>query len=125
MYIQQPGSISKRKEADRFGIETKKMERMGKDTFVVHGSGGNHFECKITNPKIKFAESGRLSFVMSDINKVTNPCQTCSNNRYRNEDKEEICDDCTEHKNYKLDVNYYKPKLWKRLSSKDKNASTV
>lgn len=58
----QPNGNKLLKEQTKFGVDTKKMERTGKDTFVVHGSGGNHFEGKITNPKIKFKESGRLTF---------------------------------------------------------------
>jgi len=60
--IIRPESTKLLKEQDNFGVDTKKLERMGKDTFVIHGSGGNHFECKITDPKIKFKSSGRMTF---------------------------------------------------------------
>jgi len=41
--------------------DPKKFERLGKDKFVVHADGGNHFEGVITDPKkVQIKSSNRL-----------------------------------------------------------------
>jgi hypothetical protein len=51
-----------KKAKDRSGMpDLKKLERTGKDTFVVHADGGNKFEGKITDPsKAQFKPTNRI-----------------------------------------------------------------
>jgi hypothetical protein len=50
------------KEKEKAGVpESKKFERTGKDTFVVHADGGNKFEGRITDPsKTQFKQTNRI-----------------------------------------------------------------
>jgi hypothetical protein len=75
-------SPDKVKQQDKFGIEPKKFQRTGKDTFVVEASGGNYFEGKITNPdKVKLKDSGRiiLTNIGICIRKCLNRDKECKN----------------------------------------------
>ena len=53
-----------KKEKERaLGVNPRKMERTGQDTFVVKADGGNYFEGKITDQsKVKFKSSGSIVF---------------------------------------------------------------
>ena len=70
------------KKHEKFGLpEPKKFERTGKDTFVIHADGGNHFEGRITNPsKASIKSSGKfLSFgicLRKCVNRDTQ-CELC------------------------------------------------
>ena len=61
----------------------KKFERLGKNDFVIHADGGNHFEGKITDPsKVRLKPSNRLvAFTVGVcIRKCSNrdtKCSTC------------------------------------------------
>ena len=71
-----------KKEQAKFGIDTKKIERTGDKTFVVHAEGGNHFEGEITNPNaVKFKDSGRVIFTSIGvcIRKCLNRDKECNN----------------------------------------------
>ena len=77
-----PGGMRKNSKREKdSAINTRKMEMTGKNTFVVHADGGNHFEGKITNPDVvKFRGSGKLTFTSVCIKKCFNrnkKCDTC------------------------------------------------
>jgi hypothetical protein len=75
-------TLGTRKAENKFGIETKKLERTGEKTFVVHAEGGNHFEGTITNPNaVKFKDSGRVTFTSIGVclKKCLNRDKQCSN----------------------------------------------
>ena len=70
------------KEQDKFGVDPKKFQRTGKDTFVVEASSGNYFEGKITDPsKVRFKDSGRITFTNVGVclKKCLNRDKECSN----------------------------------------------
>ena len=77
-----PNGTGNQKETDRFGVNTRKMERTGENTFVVKADGGNYFEGKITNPNaVKFKDSGRIYITNVGVclKKCLNRDKACSN----------------------------------------------
>lgn len=93
------------KERDKAGVPgVKKLEMTGKNSFVVHADGGNHFEGVITDPsKVKLKGSGKIFFTNEGKGSIDESCMVCVNNKYRTEEVaiKEICDSCKNHKSFK------------------------